>query len=106
MDLLTGKAKEDFFKDKTVHLFKNEYIELTEDYFNRLTPFIQNQLIMAWLDDIGYTIDRDSYDTRMVITDWTDGEENQTIVDCDYLNPFNEWFEEAIIKANEIYNSK
>lgn len=42
----------------------------------------------------------------MVITDFRDTSEEQTTIDCNYLEFPKEWWEEAIKKANEIYNEK
>ena len=40
----------------------------------------------------------------MVITDFRGINEEQTIIDCDQEESFQDWWEEAIKKANEIYN--
>ena len=40
----------------------------------------------------------------MVITDFRGINEEQTIIDCDHEESFQDWWEEAIKKANEIYN--
>ena len=40
----------------------------------------------------------------MVITDFRGINEEQTIIDCNHEKSFQDWWEEAIKKANEIYN--
>jgi len=54
----------------------------------------------------GICIDGNCIERKMVITDFRDINEEQTIIDCNYLEFPKEWWEEAIEKANEIYNSK
>jgi len=99
--MLTGKAKEDFenyYNNSTVKVLLNFIV------FDDLPVVCKCYLIINWFDSVGYTIDRDSYGKTMTITNWTDGNETRTFVDCDYLNPFLEWFEAAIIEANDLYN--
>ena len=43
---------------------------------------------------------------EMVITDFKDVKEKQTIIDCGLEEPFPDWWKKAIKKANEIYNEK
>ena len=111
--ILTGKAKEDFFE----YVFfkynisyenseRGEFVWYGDFNLLKESKALLNATIVEWFDSVGYTIDRDVYGRNMTITDWTDGKESQTTIDCDYLEPFLEWWEEAIIKANEIYNEK
>lgn len=109
--ILTGKAKEDFFKDKTIHLFKDEYNELTEYYFNKLTPFVQSQLIIEFFDSVGITVDviPRIYDENEIVFEpntFSAKYNITTIDDFDGLKTRQEATRQAIIKANEIYNSK
>jgi hypothetical protein len=114
---LTGKCKEDFeiFQvNRSLDITNKNRLEGYEVSFRTLVGYKHqiwnldevylNALIVDWFDTVGLTIDRDSYIKDMVITDWRDGLETRIIVDCDYLEPFQEWWDEAIIKANELYN--
>jgi hypothetical protein len=107
--MLTGKAKEDFLE--WYWITEIEPLRMTickkidlEQFFDTIVPTLKRALIIDWFDSVGYTIDRNSYDKKMTITNWTDGKERQTVIDCDYLKPFSEWWEAAIIEANRIYN--
>ena len=42
----------------------------------------------------------------MVITDFRNTNEEQSIIDCDVEETFPNWWKKAIKKANEIYNNK
>ena len=102
---LTGKAKQDFenwFNNKCYDSFL-EFEDLLSN--NKELNIIRNVLIIEWFDSVKITIDRNSYDKEMTITNWIDGLEKQTIIDCDYLEPFEDWWNEAIEKANTIYNN-
>lgn len=88
---LTGKAKEDFLKQ-----YGNEEWEIDDIYLNAL--------VIEFFDSVGYTIDRDSYNKKMIITNWVDGLETQIEIDCNYFEPFEQWWEEAILTANKLYN--
>ena len=100
--ILTGKAKEDFYKFliKKFPLNEND----VEKWFISLYNEFKNALIIEWFDIEGICIDRDCINMEMVITDFRDINEEQTIIDCDYLEFPKEWLEESIKKANEIYN--
>ena len=95
--VLTGKAKEDFIKTKT----GNEI-----SLFESMLPIYSNALIVEWFDSVGICIDRDCINMEMVITDFRDVKEKQTIIDCGLEEPFPDWWKKAIKKANEIYNEK
>ena len=99
---LTGRTKEEFFKAFGVD---DEDKDISLQYFDNKTEAEQNALIIDFLDWVGLTIDRDSYGKKMIITDWRYGLENQEVIECDYLFPFQEWFDAAIEKANELYNN-
>ena len=95
--ILTGKCKEDFIKTK----IGNEI-----SLFESMLPIYSNALIIEWFDSIGICIDRDCINMEMVITDFRDVKEKQTIIDCGLEEPFPDWWKKAIKKANEIYNNK
>lgn len=112
---LTGKAKEEF-----LNFYWNNYIgktrffnqkEETEDFYKSLYPILQNTLIVEWFEtQNAITIDKDTVNTRMIVTDWNNSEEVQHIIDCTYeeltKTGFTNWWKQAIIKANQIYNVK
>lgn len=98
---LTGKAEEDFFK-------KVNYNEVT---FDLLSESFKNALIVEWFETLNaITIDKDTVNTRMIVTDWNYQEEVQHFIDCTYEEltkyGFTNWWKQAIIKANHIYNAK
>ena len=95
--ILTGKAKEDFIKTK----IGNEI-----SLFESMLPIYSNALIVEWFDSVGICIDRDCVNMEMVVTDFKDIKEKQTIIDCGVEEPFPDWWKKAIKKANEIYNNK
>lgn len=95
--ILNGKAKEDFIKTK----IGNEI-----SLFESMLPIYSNALIIEWFDSVGICIDRDCINMEMVITDFRDVKEKQTIIDCSLEEPFPDWWKKAIKKANEIYNEK
>ena len=102
--ILTGKAKEDFYKFLIKKYPLNE-MEV-EEWFLSLYNEFKNASITEWFDSVGICIDRDCINIEMVITDFRGINEEQTIIDCDHEESFQYWWEEAIKKANEIYNSK
>ena len=95
--ILTEKAKEDFIKTK----IGNEI-----SLFESMLPIYSNALIVEWFDSVGICIDRDCVNMKMVITDFKDIKEKQTVIDCGVEEPFTNWWKKAIKKANEIYNNK
>lgn len=95
--ILTEKAKEDFIKTK----IGNEI-----SLFESMLPIYSNALIVEWFDSVGICIDRDCVNMKMVITDFKDIKEKQTVIDCGVEEPFPDWWKKAIKKANEIYNNK
>ena len=104
--ILTGKAKESFID----YLDKTNQIKIEKGILNLhwqdLPEKYKNALIIEWFDSVGICIDRDCINMEMVITDFRGTNEEQTIIDCDHEESFQDWWEEAIKKANEIYNSK
>lgn len=108
--VLTGKAKEDF----ETWLYSNDVLIKDGIYddtylievFDELPLNLQYASIIEWFDSVGICIDRDCINMEMVITDFRGTNEEQTIIDCDHEESFQDWWEEAIKKANEIYNSK
>ena len=111
---LTGKAKEEFLEWYfNTYLKKNKYllIEDIKGFFLSIEPVLQNALIVEWFEtQNAITFDKDTVNTRMIVTDWNDQEEVQHIIDCTYeeltKSGFTNWWKEAIIKANEIYNER
>ena len=104
---LTGKAREGFNEWYWINYYSNKHIAIksqSEDYFNSLEPLFKAALIIEWFDKEGYTIDRNTQEGSMYITDWTERDEILYILDCDYLKPFGEWWDAAIEKTNELYN--
>ena len=103
--ILTGKAKEDFIAWKNKN-YETEYCCA----FTQIPETSKSALIIEWLDNVGITIDRNVYDRKMIIREWITGNEQEWIIDCTYIeifnNSFNNWYSEAIEKANEIYNEK
>ena len=102
--ILTGKAKESFID----YLDKTNQIKIEKGILNLhwqdLPKKYKNALIIEWFDSVGICIDRDCINIEMVITDFRGINEEQTIIDCDHEESFQDWWEEAIKKANEIYN--
>ncbi|WP_314060149.1 hypothetical protein [Empedobacter brevis] len=99
---LTGKAEEEYFK-------KVNYNEVTFDLLSE--SIIINALIVEWFETLNaITIDKDTVNTRMIVTDWNGQEEVQHFIDCTYeeltKSGFTNWWKQAIIKANEIYNER
>ena len=100
--ILTGKAKEDFYKYINIEDYKLfDYVR--KKYANEI---VLNALIIEWFDSVGICIDRDCINMEMVITDFRDINKEQIIIDCGLEEPFPEWWKKAIKKANEIYNNK
>ena len=97
--ILTGKAEKDFL----IYLKKNR--RCSEKSFNEFPEIFENALIIEWFDSVRITIDRNTYDKEMTITNWIDGLEERTFIDCTFLEPFYEWWNEAIETANIIYNN-
>ena len=95
--ILTGKAKEDFYKYLNIKDYKLfDYVR--KKYANEI---VSNALIIEWFDSVGIYITSDYLELNRVF----------------YSEILNENFEivkpnrqealtEAIKKANEIYNSK
>jgi len=100
-NLLSGMARVDF-----ENWLEKQHVAPYRVMFWDIPKIVQNAYIIEWLDVLGYTIDRDSYNKKMTITNWRDGLEDQIIIDCDYLDPFKDWWKEAIEKANKIYNNQ
>ena len=108
--ILIGKAKEDFES----WLYSNDVLIKDGIYddtylievFDELPLNLQYASITEWFDSVGICIDRDCINIEMVITDFRSISEEQTIIDCDHEESFQDWWEEAIKKANEIYNEK
>ena len=104
--ILTGKAKESFID----YLNKTNQIKIEKGILNLhwqdLPEKFKNALIVEWFDSVGICIDRDCINMEMVITDFRDVKEKQTIIDCGLEEPFPDWWKKAIKKANEIYNEK
>ena len=112
--ILTGKAKE-HFENYVLNKELGHDSEVLINVYNQETLFIDykdvkktllNALIIEWFDSVGICIDRDCINIEMVITYFRGINEEQTIIDCDHKETFKDWWEEAIKKANEIYNSK
>ena len=108
--ILTDEAKLDF--ERWLHsndvLIKDGIYDDTylTDVFEKLPLNLRYALIIEWFDSVGICIDRDCINIEMVITYFRGINEEQTIIDCDHKETFKDWWEEAIKKANEIYNSK
>ena len=108
--ILTGETKEDF--ERWLHsndvLIKEGIYDDTylTDVFEKLPLNLQYASIIEWFDSVGICIDRDCINIEMVITYFRGINKEQIIIDCDHKETFKDWWEEAIKKANEIYNSK
>ena len=94
--------------EKTLEHYKIWFDKYYNDYWTyyQSKPTILNALIVEWFDSVGICIDRDCINMEMVITDFRDVKEKQTIIDCGLEEPFPDWWKKAIKKANEIYNEK
>ena len=103
--ILTGKAKEDFLTMLSILTEIKDKNNL-EEYFSKISHLIKNTYYLYFFDIEGICIDRNCIERKMVITDFRDTSEEQTTIDCNYLEFPKEWWEEAIKKANEIYNEK
>ena len=105
--LLTGKSKRTFLKWLKIRVnSKLHEIYKIEFWFNLQDESFKITLIVEWFDSVGICIDRDCINMEMVITDFRDVKEKQTIIDCGLEEPFPDWWKKAIKKANEIYNEK
>ena len=104
--ILTGKTKEDFLRyygDEISHLEEIEYDFLLE------SSIIRNALIIEWFDSIGIYIEVYRHNNRPTVQGF-----NSRIVRringyyecCTAVDTRKEATEEAIKKANEIYNEK
>ena len=103
--ILTGKTEEDFFNWLDNQGANGIDISNWEfEKFHLLSNVSKNSLIIEWFDSVGICIDRDCINMEMVITNFRGINEEQTIIDCDHKETFKDWWEEAIKKANEIYN--
>ena len=106
--ILKDEAKLDF--ERWLHsndvLIKDGIYDDTylTDIFEDLPLNLQYSSIIEWFDSVGICIDRDCINMEMVITDFRDINEEQTIIDCDHEESFQGWWEEALKKANQIYN--
>ena len=100
--ILTGKAKEDF-KEWKVNNKNLSTIEVLD--FEHLSKTSQNALIIDFFDSVGiYCVSNYNF----INTNWSYSVKNaDTILSrgCNYKTR-KEATEQAIIKANEIYNSK
>lgn len=105
MELLTGKAKEDFLNDRYLSITKDPIykIQVTDEYFNTLSDFIQQSLIIDWLDSVQlqimvYCFSLDKYSINIL-------RQGRYMLNFRaYYNSRTEATTEAIKKANEIYN--
>ena len=105
--ILTGKCKRTFLKWLKIRVNSILHeIDKIEFWFNLQDESFKITLIIEWFDSVGICIDRDCINIEMVITDFRGINEEQTIIDCDHKETFKDWWEEAIKKANEIYNLK
>lgn len=104
--ILTDKTLKDF----TNWRLEENYDRFSNYNFHKLDDTFKRALILEWFDLVGYTIDRDTTNGQMKILDWNTGTEYQDeyLIDCDDsdIKPFSGWYDLAISKANEIYNSK
>ena len=94
--ILTGKAKEDFL----------EYLDVEEKWFNEeYIPLFEYALIIEWFDSVGiYCVPNYNFINK----NWScSAKDIYTILyrGCNF-NSRQEATRQAIIKANEIYNSK
>lgn len=100
--ILTGKAKEDFL----------EYLDVEEKWFNEeYRPLFEYALIIEWFDSFSITVDvipRINDENEIVFEPNTFSAKYNitTTDDFDNLKTRQESTRQAIIKANEIYNSK
>lgn len=102
--ILTGKAKEDFLTKMSILTEIKDKKDL-EEHFIIISDLIKNAYYVDFFDSVNITIDRDTYNKKMIITNWMNFyNEEQTVIDCGCMEPFQDWWEEAIKKANEIYN--
>ncbi|WP_312922544.1 hypothetical protein [Empedobacter brevis] len=102
---LTGKAKEEF----RLWLF-NEH-DIKHKFHDEIPDRLLVSYVVEWFEtQNAITIDKDTVNTRMIVTDWNGQEEVQHIIDCTYeeltKSGFTNWWKQAIIKANEIYNER
>ena len=112
--ILTKKAKKDF-ENYVLNKELGHDSEVLINVYNQETLFIDYKdvkktlltaLIIQWFDSVGICIDRDCINMEMVITDFSDIKDEQTIIDYGVEEPFPDWWKKAIKKANEIYNNK
>jgi len=76
------------------------------EFVDELNTLFQNALYLEFFDLRGIYIDRNVYERKINIWNYREEEPSDPIViDCEYLESFKDWYEEAIEKANELYNS-
>lgn len=98
--ILTGKAKEDFLK----HEGQPEiWYNLMQEF-----PTMLHALIIEWFDSVGSYVNVGGVSINGILDFGFDIQENNTLngIDGFSLNSRQEATEQAIIKANEIYNER
>ena len=115
--ILTGKAKEDFEKwlNKEMYYLGRHNFEERDNNIEDLSDNFQNALIIEWFDSVGIYINIEPYigggDVVFYFSlinrsaDFTD-EHYSSVNDDIYFGTRQDASNEAIKKANEIYNSK
>lgn len=109
--ILTGKTKEDFEKwlNKEMYYLGRHNFEDRDNNIEDLSDIFQNALIIEWFDSIGIYIEVYRHNNRPTVQGF-----NSRIVRringyyecCTAVDTRKEATEEAIKKANEIYNEK
>ena len=105
--ILTGKAKEDFLEYYNNHSIK--YL-LSWTYFDDLPLVVKNALIIEWFDSVGIYINTTYEEFEdiqvkklpVLVKTWSVWVNEELLID---FNSRQEATEEAIKKANEIYNN-
>jgi len=99
--ILTDKAKEDFLKYYNNH--SNNYLLSFTD-FEDLPTSVQNALIIEWLDSVNIFIQIDFENREPIFSYYVYS--GKDICSGEYnANSRSEATQQAIIKANEIYNN-
>lgn len=105
--ILTGKAKEDFVKwlNKEMYYLGRHNFEDRDNNIEDLSDNFQNTLIIEWFDSVGVYINSSGLTlSKTFISDVSVN--NNCEYNYDGFRTRKEAIEQAIKKANEIYNSK
>jgi hypothetical protein len=109
MELLSGKSLKEF--DKWFYKKYGDHVIHADLYnadicWSMLPEICKQAFLVEFFDSVGLHMDRDITERTIYIWDYRETEPEEEIkVDCTYLESLNEWWDEGILKCNEIYNN-